>query len=70
MKVNIDGLLVSFGDTISDTLAALRCDVSIADMRGACVRDEVASIRTPHGWHVNESSLRAWKKARKAARDI
>lgn len=52
---------------VSDTLAALRCDVSIADMRGACVREEVESIRTPHGWSVCADSLRAWKKARKAA---
>lgn len=57
-------------DYVSDVLAALRCDVSISDMRGACVREEVASIRTPHGWVVGEESLRAWKKARRAAREV
>lgn len=55
---------------ISDTLAALRCDVSISEMRGACVREELVSLRTPHGWNVHADSLRAWKKARRAAREV
>lgn len=55
---------------VSDVVAALRCDVSISEMRGACVREELTSIRTQYGWMVEPDSLRAWKKARRAAREV